>query len=70
MLNKLEGIRRDKIVCLSTIVTKLWNKEMYVGEIKEELGTSYQVTSKYLSLLKEAHIVKFTHSEKCVRGLE
>jgi|GEM_PF-7009769 len=64
-LKELEKIKKEKkIDKLSMIVGQLWNREMYVGEIKRKLGLSYPLTSTYLLLLKKARIIRFERTEK------
>jgi DNA-binding transcriptional ArsR family regulator len=61
----LEKIRsREKIVELSMILGQLWNREMYVGEIKRRLGLSYPLTSRYLALLKKARIIRIERTKE------
>jgi len=64
-MTALERIRsKKKIDKLSMIVRQLWNREMYVHEIAKKLGESDGPTSKYLSLLRKADIVKVVRTEK------
>lgn len=60
-LKELVKIREETIVKLLMIVGLLWNKEMYEGEIKGQLGLkSYPLISKYLSILKKTGIIRVT----------
>lgn len=67
-LKELEKTNKKKIAKLAMIVGQLWNREMYVYEIKRKLGLSYPLTSKYLSDLKKAGIIRIEREEEA-RGI-
>ncbi|MCJ7424599.1 hypothetical protein MUP01_10085 [Candidatus Bathyarchaeota archaeon] len=56
--------KKEKIAKLSMVVGHLWNRELYVSEIARRLGSSNVLTSKYLSLLKKANIIRIERIEK------